>query len=349
MPGERIKFALIGMDHNHVYNHAKLLLDAGAEFAGFYSDKPHLIAEFKERYPDAYLARSEAELLEDESIDIIGGAAMPSERARISIAAMRHGKDVVSDKPAVVSLAELDEIEKVQKETGRIWTLYINEHYGRRCSVKAGELVAQGAIGRVVQTSGFGPHYPRATTRPDWFFDHTISGGIIGDIGAHQIEQFLFFTGSTEAKITNSLVGNFGHPQFPEFEDYGEVSLEGNGGLGWFRVDWYTPRNIGVAGDIRLFVLGTEGYLEMRKYYDPAGRPGTEHLFMVNKEKTEFIDTENVEMPFGRLFLEDVRNRTYTAISQERCFLTIRLATEAELGARRFPAGSPTPKGQGQV
>jgi len=338
MPAQPIRFAIVGVDHNHWRNHARILRDAGAQLATYYTDKPELTAEFHQFYPDAPLAPSMQAILDDESIQVIGGSAMPAERAGISIAAMRHGKDVLVDKPAVTTLEQLAEIERVQRETGRLWRLYSNEHWDRRCTIKAGELVAQGVIGRVVQTTGFGPHKVRATSRPDWFFNRAISGGIIGDIGAHQIEQFLYFTNSTTARVLSSQTGNFGHPDQPEFEDYGDVSLEGDGGLGWFRVDWFTPLSMEVPGDIRLFILGTDGYMETRKYYDPA-HGGDQHLFVMDKKGASLVDTSDVQLTFAARFLDDVRDRTETSISQERSFLTIRLATEAQLNARRLGAG----------
>lgn len=340
MTGEQIRFAIIGLDHNHVYNHARILVNAGAEFVSYYSGRPELIAEFAQAYPDVTVAPSMEAILEDPTIQVIAGSAMPADRANISIQAMLHGKDVLTDKPAVVNLDEFAEIQRVQRETKRIWCLYSNEHHDRRCTLKAGELVAEGAIGRVVQTTGFGPHHIRKETRPDWFFDRTISGGIIGDIGAHQIEQFLFFTGSKTARIVNAVTGNFANPDVPAFEDYGEVSLEGDGGLGWFRVDWYTPTSLGVPGDIRLFLLGTDGYMEMRKYVDPAGRQGGEHLLVVNEDGPHVVDVSNVPLVFASRFLDDVRNRTETAIPQHRSFEVIRLSTEAQLAARHLDSSS---------
>ena len=344
MTQDTVKFAIVGLDHNHWQNHARILVDAGAQLATFYSDKPDLVAEFQTRYPGVPLASSMDAVLQDPSIRVIGGSAMPAERASISIAAMRHGKDVLADKPAVINLEQLAEIERVQRETGRIWCLYSNEHWDRRCTVLAGDLVAEGAIGRVVQTTGFGPHKTRLQTRPAWFFDRKVSGGIIGDIGAHQIEQFLYFTNSKSAQVLSSQTGNFAHPDRPEFEDYGDVSLQGDGGVGWFRVDWYTPDSVDTAGDIRLFVLGTDGYMEMRKYIDPAGRPGAEHLFVVNHAGMRLVDTSSVKLTFASKFLGDVRNRTETAMPQDRSFLVTRLATEAQLNARHLsglPAAVP--------
>jgi predicted dehydrogenase len=338
MPASPIRFAIIGVDHSHWRNHARILLGAGAELATFYTDNPELIAEFHQLYPDVPLAPSMQSILDDESIQVVGGAPMPAERAAIAIAAMRHGKDLIVDKPAVTTLEELEEVERVQRETGRLWRLYSNEHWERRCTVKAGELVAQGVIGRVVQTTGFGPHRLAPTMPPAWLMDPAISGGIIANIGAHQIEQFLYFTNSNSARVLSSQTGNFGYPDHPEFEDYGDVSLEGDGGLGWFRVDWYTPQSMEAWGDIRLFLLGTDGYMEMRKYYDPAGRPGDQHLFVVDKTGTRFVDTTDAQLTFGSRFLDDVRNRTNTSISQQQSFLAVRLATEAQQQARRLGA-----------
>src|SRR5579864_2450573 len=237
MAQDKIRFAIIGNDHNHAYNHVRLLLNAGAELAAFYTDKPHLVAEFRQLFPDTPVADSMERILDDATISVIGGSPIPSERAGIAIKAMQHGKDVLADKPAVTTLEQLAEVQRVQAETRRLWRFYSNEHWDRRCTIRAGVLIEQGVIGRVVQTTGFGPHTPRVGHRPSWFFDPTLSGGIIGDIGAHQIEQFLYFTGSTTASVVTSTTGNFAHPDYPEFEDYGEVSLQGDGGLGWFRVD----------------------------------------------------------------------------------------------------------------
>ena len=341
MPDKKLKFAIIGLDHNHCYNHVQLLVDAGAEFG--------------RKYPDVPVASSREAILEDESITIIGGAAAPADRAGISIQAMLHGKDVLADKPTVVNMGQLDEIERVRKETGRIWALYSNEHHDRRSTVRAGELVAEGAIGRVVQTTGLGPHFFGDSKRPSWFFSPATSGGVLGDLGSHQIEQFLCFTGSTEAEITLAQAGNFAHPEHPEFQDFGEAALRGNGGVGWFRVDWYTPASLRVPGDIRLIVLGTDGYIEARKYVDPAGRAGlpdptgrpwSEHLLLVNGDGPRFIDLSDVKLKFGTRFLNDVRDRTETAIPQARSFLAARLATQAQAMACRLPAdGPPLPQG----
>jgi predicted dehydrogenase len=349
MTTQPIKFAAVGLNHNHIYGQTKMLLAAGAELAGYVSPEDDLAAEYAQSYPQAKRIASVDEVLNDPSIQLIATAAIPSDRAGIAIAAMRHGKDVLSDKPGATTLEQLAEIERVQRETARIWAVYFSEHFSTRSTVKAGELVAAGAIGRVVQTTGFGPHQAHFPSRPEWFFKRAQYGGILTDIASHQIEQFLFFTGSRTAEVVLSQVGNFAHPEYPELEEYGELTLRGDGGLGWIRVDWYTPDGLSVWGDGRLFILGTDGYIEIRKYLDIEGRPGGEHLFLANQEGTRYIDCSTVDLPFGPQFLDDIRNRTQTAIRQDRTYLSMRLAIEAQRMARWVDVPQGPPVGQGAI
>src|SRR5829696_1473438 len=290
MAEQPIRFAAIGLNHNHIYGQTRMLLAAGAELVSYYAVEPELAAEYGGKYPQATLARSAEEILEDESIHLIATAAIAGDRAGIAVEAMRHGKDVLADKPGATSLEQLAEIERTCQEAGRIWAVYFSEHFSTPSTVHAGELVAAGAIGRVVQTTGFGPHRAHIASRPPWFFERAGYGGILTDIASHQIEQFLFFTGSSTASVVASQVGNFAHPEYPELEDYGDVTLRGDGGLGIIRVDWYTPEGLATWGDGRLFILGTEGYIELRKYCDLAGKPGGEHLFLADQSGIRYVD-----------------------------------------------------------
>src|SRR4030095_11419290 len=211
-------------------------------------------------------------------------SAIPEERAPLGIRVMQNGKDYMADKPGITSLQQLAEARRVQKQTGRIYSIMYSERFENKATIKAGDLVKAGAIGKVIQTIGLGPHRMNANTRPAWFFDKKYFGGIITDIGSHQFDQFLFFTGSTTADIVSSQTGNVAHPQYPSFEDFGDVVIRGNGGTGYIRVDLFTPDGLKTWGDGRLTVLGTEGYIEVRKNIDiaVAGRKGGSHLYLVN-------------------------------------------------------------------
>lgn len=336
MTQPRLRFAAIGLNHGHIYGQTRFMLGAGAELAGYYAIEPGLCAQYEQAFPQAKRARSEAELLEDESIQLILTAAIPSERGPLGVRAMQHGKDFMSDKGAPTTFEQLAEVRKVQKETGRIYSVCFSERFEVPAVVKAQQLVAQGRIGRVVQTIGMGPHQIGLHNRPDWFFQKACYGGILIDIASHQFDQFLYFTGSTEARVTGAHVANYKYPQYPEFEDFGEVMVEGNNGTGYVRVDWYTPDGLGVWGDGRLVLLGTEGYIEIRKYTDVLGRPGGNHLFLVTQQGKEYLDCSTEELVYGKQLAFDILNRTETAMPQEHCFRALELALQAEAQARRL-------------
>lgn len=330
----KIKFSVININHNHIYGMVDAVTRGGGQLVSFYAKEPDLVAAFAKKYPNAKLAKGEKEILEDPSVQVILSSAIPIERAPLGIEVMKHGKDYLVDKPGITSLAQLKEVRRVQKETKRIYNIMYSERLENRATVKAGELVKSGAIGKVIQTIGMGPHRMNVTVRPEWFFDYKYSGGIITDIGSHQFDQFLFFTGSTKADIVASQIANINHPQYPKFEDFGDVMVKGDGGTGYIRVDWFTPDGLKSWGDGRLTILGTEGYIELRKNVDIAGHDGGNHLFLVNNKETRYIDCSKEPLPFGEQFVNDVLNRTETAMPQEHCFLATELALKAQKMAK---------------
>jgi predicted dehydrogenase len=332
----RIRVAALGLNHGHIYGQVETVVRGGGTLASFYAKEPELAAEFSKRFPDAKRAGSPTEIYDDASIQLIVSAAIPNERAGIAIEAMNHGKDVMLDKPGMTSLEQLAEVRRVQADTKRIVSILYGERLENRGTVKAGELVKAGAIGRVVQTAGFGPHRMNPKTRPPWFFERERYGGILCDIASHQFDQFLYFTGSTKAEIIASQVGNVNHPDHPGIEDFGDVMLRGDGGSGYIRVDWFTPDGLNTWGDGRLTVLGTDGFIEVRKNVDIAGRAGGSHLFLVDQKETRYIDCTNVALPYGERLVDDVINRTETAVPQAHTFLAQELALIAQKNARRL-------------
>ena len=333
---EKVRFSVIGLNHGHIYGQVNLMLRAGAELVSFYAPEPDLVSAYGKAFPGIPLARSGQEILDDPTIQMVVSAGIPVERAPLGIEVMKHGKDYMVDKPGATTLDQLAEARRVQKETGRIYSICYSERFENSATVKAAELVKAGAIGRVVQTIGLGPHRTNLPTRAPWFFRRSQYGGIICDIGSHQFDQFLYLTSSTEAEVVASQVGNFKHPQYPELEDFGDVMLRGNGGNGYIRVDWYTPDGLPTWGDGRLVVLGTEGYIEARKYVDVMGRPGGGHLFLVDRKGVQYVDCKDVELPYGKQLVKDVLERRETAMSQAHCFLATELALKAEAQATRL-------------
>ena len=332
----KMKFAVIGINHDHIHGQISNVVQGGGELVWFYAREPDLAATFAKRYPQAKQARSEDEILEDKAIHLVASAAIPNERAPLGIRVMRHGKDFMSDKPAVTTLEQLAQVRRVQAETRRIFSITYSERLDSRATVKAGELVKAGAIGQVIQTVGLGPHRENPPVRPAWFYDREKYGGVLCDIGSHQADQFLFFTGSTRAEVVASQIGNVHHPQHPGLDDFGDFVMRGNRGTGYVRIDWFTPAGLGVWGDVRLTILGTEGYIELRKNIDVAGKPGGNHLFLVDQKQTRYIDCNSQPLTYGEQLVADILNRTETAMSQEHCFLATELALKAQKQAQRL-------------
>lgn len=331
----RLRFSAIGLNHGHINGQVESVIRGGGELVSFFATEPDLIAAFGKRFPQARLARSQSEILDDASVRLVVSASIPNQRAPLGLEVMRHGKDFMVDKPGITTLEQLAEVRRVQAETKRIYSILYSERHENRATVRAGDLVKAGAIGKVVQTIGLGPHRMNPKTRPAWFFDHDSYGGILCDIGSHQFDQFLYFTGSAEAEVVASQVRNVNHPQHPGLEDFGDAMVRGNGGTGYVRVDWFTPDGLSTWGDGRLTVLGTDGFIEIRKNVDIGGRPGGSHLFLVDQKETRVVDCSDVMLPYGERLVDDVLNRTETSMPQAHVFLATELALEAQKQAQR--------------
>jgi predicted dehydrogenase len=336
----RMRFSVIGLNHDHIYGQTDAVIRGGGELVAVFAKEPDLIAKYTKRYPAVKVARSEQEVLEDSKVQLVLSASIPNERAPLGVRVMRHGKDFMADKPGITTLEQLAEVRRVQAETKRIYSILYSERHENRATVKAGDLVKAGAIGTVLQTVGLGPHRINPKTRPAWFFERERYGGILTDIASHQFDQFLFFTGSTRADVLAAQVGNLHHPQHPGLEDFGDVMLRGNGGSGYIRVDWFTPDGLSTWGDGRLTILGTDGFIEIRKNVDIGGRSGGNHLFLVDHKETRHIDCADVPLPYGERLVDDVLNRTETAMPQAHTLLAMELALTAQSKAIRTTPSS---------
>ncbi len=331
------RFAAIGLDHRHVYDMTEGLLNAGAECAGYNPDTtdPRVLAGFRKRFPHVPEVSRER-LLDDRSIDFIVLSAVPSDRAALAIEAMRRGKDVVSDKPGVTTFEQLEAVRAAVRETGRLWSICV----GRVASPaiqEAVRVVRSGELGQLVQVVSLAPHRLNRALRPAWFFDRPAYGGIINDIGVHSIDQFLALAGAAEAEIESSTIGAFGTS--PEgFEDFAEFTLSTPSVRGYCRVDWFTPDGLPTWGDGRLFLVGTEGTLELRKNLDIEGRPGGDHMFVAGRASTRHVDCGTLRVSYYRDVVDAVRTRDFAALPQKPVFTVCRMALRAQAEARRYVA-----------
>jgi predicted dehydrogenase len=334
----RLRFGVIGLNHGHIYGQTAAVLGGGGELAAFHAKEDDLAAAFLERWPGARRAKDEREILEDPTVKLVVSASIPSERAPLGVRAMKHGKDFMVDKPGLTSLEQLAEARRVQKETGRIFDVFYGERFENRAVVRANRLVRDGAVGRVVQVTGFGPHRTNPKSRPEWFWDAKYYGGILCDIASHQAFHFLSFTGSKTVEVVAAQVANVRHPDRPLFQDFGDVMWRGDGGTGYVRVDWFTPDGLPTWGDGRITILGTDGYIEIRSNVDIAGRKGGEHLFLVDQKETRYVDCSDEKLTFGHDLVSDVLDRTEIAMSQANSFLAAELVLRAQAAAQRVAA-----------
>jgi predicted dehydrogenase len=332
-----ITFAAVGAAHPHVHSQITALLSAGASLKWFYDDDPAINHAIASRYEGVRLARALDEILNDPEVRLVVGTVVHQQRAALGITVMQHGKNYLCAKPGFISFEQLAEARRVQQETALIYNVFFGERLANRATVKAGELVRAGRIGQVIQTIGFGPHRLNIPTRPDWWFDRDLYGGILNDLASHQIDQFLYFTGSTDAEIVSAQSGNAKFRQFPNFEDFGDLLLRSDHATGYIRVDWLTPDGMPTWGDVRLFIVGTEGTIELRKNVDLDGQPGTDHLVVVDNARVERVSCTDVELPFARQLITDVEQRTETALPQAHCFKVCELALRAQAMAVNLP------------
>jgi len=340
-PVHHIRFAVCGMSHDHIHGMIGAVQRGGGELVAGWGLEPDKLAVFRRRYRGIKFARSQEEIIADPSVQLILSSHIASERAGIGVRAMKAGKDFLSDKPGITTLADLALVRRTIADTGRIYGIMYSERLEVRAAVHAGELIRQGAIGKVIQTINIAPHQiiQRAgdagggVPRPEWFWNDVQFGGILCDIGSHQIDQFLFYTGSTRAEVVASQVANLRHQQHPHFQDFGDMMLRGDKGFGYVRLDWFTPDGLGTWGDGRLFILGTDGFMEIRKYANIAVSKEGNNLFVVDGSHARYIDCSNGPLPFGRQFVADIVNRTHTAQDQAQCLLAAELSILAQKNA----------------
>ena len=331
-------FAAAHLDHGHIYGQCNGLLEAGAELKWVYDPDPRKVEAFQAKFPQVRVARSLDEILDDPAVKLVAAAAVPCDRAALGCRVLEAGRDYFTDKAPFTTLDQLAAAREVVARTGRKYAVYYSERIHVESAMFATDLVLGGAIGRVIQVLGLGPHRLGKAARPDWFFQRARYGGILCDIGSHQFEQFLTYAGARDAVVNHAAVGNYANPDKPELEDFGEAALVGdNGATNYIRVDWFTPDGLGTWGDGRTVILGTKGYIELRKYVDVAREPSGDHVYIVDEKGERHLNVAGQVgfRFFGQLVL-DCLNRTETAMSQAHAFKAAELCLRAQAAARRL-------------
>ena len=332
-PGDFV-FSAVGLAHGHVIGMTQGLIDAGATLRSVYDADPVKVAEFVARFPGVHVAASEREVLSDPDVRLVASADIASDRAPLGLRVIDAGKDYFVDKAPLTTFAQLDAVREATARTGRKYAVYYGERVHSEAAILAGQLVAQGAIGTVLQVTAFGPHRV-GTGRPDWFFDADRYGGILCDIGSHNFEQMLFYTGATDGEIVSATVANYAHRDTPGLQDFGDAHVVlDNGMTGYVRVDWFTPDGLGVFGDGRTILLGTDGYIELRKYIDITTDNGGGQVLLVDQDgQYRFEAGGRTGFPFFGQLIRDCLDRTETAMTQAHALKAAELSLQAQTSA----------------
>ncbi len=329
-------FSAAHIDHGHIYGMCNGLTEAGGTLKYVYDPDPKKVEAFLKAFPGTRRAECLEQVLEDKDTRMVCSSNVTSERGPLGVRVMKYGKDYFSDKAPFTTMAQLDDAKETVRETGRKYMVYYSERLHVEGAILAGYLIDQGEIGRVISVTGFGPHRLGAAGRPRWFFEREKYGGILCDIGSHQIEQYLYFAGEEDAEVRLSRIGNYAHPEYPELEDFGDCAITGkNGTTDYFRVDWFNPDGLRTWGDGRTFILGTEGFIEIRKYIDlAADTVDGNHVFLVNGKGEKRINATGVTgYPFFGALILDCLERTENAMTQAHAFKAAELCLQAEAQA----------------
>jgi predicted dehydrogenase len=336
-PGE-FPFAAVALDHGHIYGQCKGLTEAGGDLRYVFDPDPAKVVKFCDVFHGVQPLPTLEAVLEKSEIKLVAAAAVPSERCALGLRVMDAGKDYFTDKTPFTTLDQLASARLKVAETKRKYAVYFSERLHVECAVRAGQLIEQGAIGRVVNVIGLGPHRSSPASRPDWFWSKEKTGGILCDIGSHQFEQFLHYAGARDAEVVNASVANYRHKEYPEFEDWGDANLiADNGATNYIRIDWLNPDGLRTWGDGRTFIIGTQGYMELRKYLNVAADLEGDHLFLVDHQGEHHLKCHGeVGYPFFGQLILDCLNRTEHAMTQEHAFKAAELCLIAQEKARRI-------------
>ncbi len=331
------KFAAVGLAHGHINNMCNGMLGAGATLVYVYDEDKALVEAFLKKFPNVTVAESYDEILADPEIELIASADIPSKRADVSIKAMKAGKDAFVDKAPMLTLEELEAVKTTSKQTGKKLFVSYSEFMHNEAAIFAKQLIDRGVIGDVCHVDIFAPHRLNPPSRPDWFWSREDTGGVLIDIGSHQFLQFLAYSGCNNATVDSSRVANYFNQDHPGLDDFGDATLTAENGItGYVRIDWLSPKGIQTWGDGKVVILGSKGYIELRKNCDIGKEKVTNSVYVCTEDGvfTESVSGK-VGYPYFSALINDSRNGTDTAMPEDQTYNAIELAIKAQMNAKK--------------
>ncbi len=338
MDPKPLRLGVIGVEHLHVFEMIDGLVQGGAATVCHAADGGPLTDLFEAWRTDSARVTATA-VLDDRSLDLIVIGSIPADRGRIAIEALSAGHHVLTAKPGVTTLADLEAVAAAVASSGRRWWVFFSERLANRGVSEAVRRVHAGHIGQLVAITGLAPHTLGAGTRPDWFFDPSRSGGILVDLAAHQADQLLALAGPGRTDVLAASVANVAAPDRLGMQDVGRMSLRhttssGRVVLSDHHVDYLSPSGLDTWGDVRLMITGTEGTIEVRSNVDPAGQPGSDHVIVVDAEAPRRLDVSAVALDWAERLCSDIGAGTDTFMAHDHavaaCSITLRAQRLAE-------------------
>ena len=331
-----IKMGVVGLSHFHIHMFLEEALQInGVRITGVYDDELDVSRAASERYK-APCFKSMDELLKQAEVNVIATAAVNCKKPDIIIKTLEKDMPVIVDKPLATKMEDLDRIERFikNKKNARLYMMLTERYnpvlYTIRKYIDAKE------IGEIVNCILLRPHKLKPETRPAWFFRNDLYGGLINDLGVHDIDIIRWMTGSEVQEILGASKSTRRFTQFKDFDDNGEVMLKmKDGSTAFIRVDWLTPDAYMYHGDCRIIVVGTKGQIEGFTVGMHGSCSTGARVILCTNDKAPFeipIESPDFSMSedFFRSVLDDNRQ---SAVKLEDVLLCTRAALMAQHAA----------------
>jgi scyllo-inositol 2-dehydrogenase (NADP+) len=186
-----IGFGLAG----RIFHAAVIAATPGLELAAIVQRKGD---EAAKAYPNVQIYRSIEELLADESIRLVAVGTPSFSHFEVAEQCLRADRDVVIDKPFVLTSDEAAQLIRLARERKRLLTVYQNRRWdGDFKTVE--KILVSGLLGRLVT---FESHFDRFRPQPKrevWRESGGPGGGTLFDLGSHLIDQALTLFGKPES------------------------------------------------------------------------------------------------------------------------------------------------------
>lgn len=258
-----IKIAMAGLAHGHGVGFLGSALNlGGVSVTGFYDDENPANAQEASKQFNAPVYSNLDELLQNSGANTLITAAINSSKADIIVKAIDTGLNIISDKPLVTTMEDLNRItDALERNKNVKLYLMLSERYNP-VLVTAKKLIDAGEIGQIVSIINMRPHRLKPEGRPAWMFDSSLYGGIINDLGVHDIDIATYLSGSDVQEILAASTSNMRYTEFDDFNDNGEAMLRlKNGCIVFILESWLTPEKYPHHGEMKFIVHGTKGQI----------------------------------------------------------------------------------------